>query len=121
MKVLRRTALGAALVATAATAAVALAPTAAQAASCPSPWWTRPDGRTVKLTSSVPMRTGPYSTCTAVTVRSGTTVVLDCFLVNSYGNYWSHITVSGIGGGWVYDPNLPYKDGYQGALGQCGY
>lgn len=121
MNLLRRTALGAALAATAATAAVALAPTAAQAASCSGWPVTRTDGRTVKLPSSVPMRTGPYSTCQPVTVPAGTTVILDCFVVNAYDNYWSHITVTGIGGGWVYDQNLPYKDGVRGALGQCGY
>lgn len=52
---------------------------------------------------SAPVRMGPYGACDSVgTLPVNSSVTVDCYVTNSYGNTWSYIH----GYGWVWDSNL---------------
>lgn len=52
---------------------------------------------------SAPVRVGPYGACGQVgTLPVNSSVTVDCYVTNSYGNTWSYIH----GYGWVWDSNL---------------
>jgi hypothetical protein len=92
----------------AAAGAVGVFATPAQAAPVPVDCTVIPNnadaatGQTTK--DNVPVHKGPYGACTVLGYIGprNTGVRYDCFVWNSYGNTWTHIT----GMGWVYDQYL---------------
>ncbi|MFR9723454.1 SH3 domain-containing protein [Streptomyces sp. MS19] len=99
------------------TAGLAGAPAAVAGESgadaCTHPAWSNQDPGTDELRGSeteAPVRSGPNAGCGTVGYLHYETVSLDCFVVNSAGNTWSHIQfTSSIGkkiSGWIYDPHL---------------
>ncbi|QIQ06042.1 hypothetical protein [Streptomyces liangshanensis] len=88
--------------------AVAVTGAAGAAAACPwnlnaptaslNPYST---ADTVSATATV--RKGPYGECDPVTsYPPGRSIVVRCYVANSFGNTWSYIA----GSGWVWDANL---------------
>lgn len=82
----------------------------AAAETCTHPAWSDKDngGSGTGNSSSTPIRTGPEAVC-GVVATVGTAVVLyyHCYVVNSAGNTWTNVRISGTNiDGWVYDGNL---------------
>ncbi|CAL9628808.1 MULTISPECIES: hypothetical protein [Streptomyces] len=62
-----------------------------------------PYSTTDRAADTAPVRMGPYGDCTKVTSYSaGTSVPVNCYVTNSYGNTWSYVR----GSGWVWDAHL---------------
>lgn len=55
-----------------------------------------------------PIHSGPYAACSVVaTPGKGRTVYYHCFVVNAYGNSWTHVRIAGTSTqGWIYDGDL---------------
>ncbi|MFG2131622.1 hypothetical protein ACGFNV_27910 [Streptomyces sp. NPDC048751] len=80
----------------------------AAAAACPwsqgaPPSNLNPYRTTDYAAGNAPVRMGPYGVCDQVTsIPSGSSVTVNCYVTNSYGNTWSYVR----GSGWIYDANL---------------
>jgi hypothetical protein len=76
---------------------------------CTHPAWSNKDGGSGHGTQgSTPVHNGPYGDCPVVFYVSNSALLYyHCYVVNSYGNTWTHLRLSGTNlEGWVYDVYL---------------
>ncbi|MBE9500236.1 hypothetical protein IHE61_26035 [Streptomyces sp. GKU 257-1] len=59
-------------------------------------------------TTSTRMQAGPYGACgTVVVAGPGVKMYYHCYVVNKYGNKWSHVRAAGTSiNGWVWNEHL---------------
>lgn len=65
------------------------------------------------MTGSHHIVTGPYQTCSSVaTAKSGTKLLLHCYIVNAYGNKWTFVRAAdSSASGWMSNDNLTRQSG----------
>lgn len=75
---------------------------------CGTQWFARDFELGHGTNGSNPIHNGPYGECPVVaTVGNSRTLIYDCYVINGYGNKWTHVRVSqSTIGGWVYNPYL---------------
>ncbi|MFJ8085420.1 SH3 domain-containing protein [Streptomyces sp. NPDC096205] len=89
----------------------------AAAVDCSWSWSDKDKTGEGRVTGTYPLNKGPYGACDTVdTLYSGTYLYYHCYVVNEYGNTWTHVRVAGTSvSGWVWDDGL--DDG--GSLEPC--
>ncbi|MER6345113.1 SH3 domain-containing protein [Streptomyces sp. NPDC001595] len=96
---------------------------AGAAADCSGWSWSNPDTGSGYSTGTYALKTGPYAACgNTGQTYNGTKLYYHCYVVNSYGNTWTHARIAGTSTqGWISDANLTINpDGSsQGALEPC--
>ncbi|MFC3236968.1 SH3 domain-containing protein [Streptomyces nitrosporeus] len=96
-----------------------LTATPAAAVSCSGWGWSNPDaGHGYMTKSGTHLKSGPYSACAdlTTTVPVGTHLYYHCYVVNDYGNTWTHVRIDGTSiEGWTSDDNLDDN----GATSRC--
>jgi hypothetical protein len=89
----------------------ASAQTSAQAGvqvTCLTQWFAKDFELGHGTNGSNPIHTGPYGECPiTASVGNSRTLIYDCYVINNYGNKWTHVRVSqSTIQGWVYNPYL---------------
>jgi hypothetical protein len=77
--------------------------------------WSNKDPQYGYLVNDAHLRVGPHGHCTAGLYEFvGTKIYYHCYVVNEYGNTWTHGRPAGWSKGfWIWDENLDDNGSYQ--------